>query len=257
MFYPADESTLKNELHGFMKRECERLDAAVAISPHAGYIYSGPTAGKVFSSVNVPDRVIVLGPKHRHGGARAAVSDADVWCFPFGEVPVDRDLCEKLSEIEPLVFDDRAHRDEHSLEVQIPFIHAANPNVKIAPVALGHLTIDKLRAIGRKIGDLIAAANDPVMIVASTDMSHQIPIDRAAQLDRLAIDRVLNLDPEGLYSTVADHGITMCGVVPTFVALHAALQLGAKQAELIDYTTSADANGDTAKVVGYAGLTIR
>ena len=155
------------------------------------------------------------------------------------------------------VADDEAHRDEHSLEVQVPFLWRRNPKLALTPLALGMLDADRIAQVGAGLARAARAAGGPVLLVASTDMSHQIPEERATRLDRLAIDRILELDPDGLIDVVVERRITMCGVIPTAAVLHAARALGASEAELVRYTTSGEASGDFDRVVGYAGIVIR
>jgi len=257
-FYPGDKSSLLAEVDACLAATPAATPrrTIAAMMPHAGYVYSGRTAGAVAAAVDVPERVIGLGPKHTRLGERAAVAAASAWRFPFGDVPIDAELAAALAGKPHLELDDAAHRDEHSLEVEVPFLWRRNPNLRLAPVALGWLDLEQLREIGAAVAEVISAAGAPILIVASTDMSHQIPLAEAQRLDRLAIDRVLALDPEGLYRTVADHDISMCGVIPVTAALFAAKALGAKSAELIRYATSAEASGDDRRVVGYAGIVI-
>jgi hypothetical protein len=256
-FYPGDKGALLGEVDACLAAApADPRRAIAAIMPHAGYLYSGRTAGAVAAAVRVPDRVIALGPKHTRYGARAAVAAATAWRFPFGDVPIDRELAGALCARRLFEADDAAHRDEHSLEVEVPFLWRRNPRVRIAPVALGWLALEQLRELGAAVAEVISAAGAPVLLLASTDMSHQIPLAEAGRLDRLAIDRVLALDPEGLYAVVAENDISMCGVIPVTAALFAAKALGAATAELIRYTTSAEATGDTRRVVGYAGIVV-
>ena len=257
-FYPGEKGSLLSEVDACLAAApaAEPRKAIAVVMPHAGYVYSGGTAGAVAAAVEVPDRVVGLGPKHTRYGARAAVTAATAWRFPFGDVPIDRELADALAARRIFEPDDDAHREEHSLEVEVPFLWRRNPRLRFTPVALGGLGLDQLREIGESIASVIAAAAGPILLVASTDMSHQIPLGEAQRLDGLAIARVLALDPEGLYRTVVDHDISMCGVVPVTAALFAAKLLGASSAELVRYTTSAEASGDTRRVVGYAGIVI-
>lgn len=255
-FYPLGEEELLAQVDGFLPMGANPKTVKLVIMPHAGYVYSGPTAGVVAAAVQVPSRVILLGPKHRAGGARAAVSSADSWRMPFGDVPIDREMVRLLAGEAGIEADDRAHADEHSLEVEIPFLWRRNPAIRITPVALGVHSLDELKTMGQAVAAAVATSGDPVLLVASTDMSHQIPLDRARRLDGMAIDRILDLDPEGLYETVFSNRISMCGVIPVTAALFAARAMGAAAADLIGYTTSADASGDTSAVVGYAGIVV-
>lgn len=257
-FYPGDAAELARQLDTFLSDddEAEPTQAKMVVIPHAGYVYSGLTTGRVLMSVQVPKRVLMLGPKHRRGGARSAVSRADGWRFPDGTVPVDRALADDLISRGGFEADDVAHRDEHSLEVQVPFFRRRNPQISIVPVTLGMHDLNELEELGAKIADTVLAADEPVLISASTDMSHQLPEEIARELDTLALDRLLALDPAGLYETVLGHHISMCGVIPTTAALFAAIRLGATRATLVEYTSSARASGDGSSVVGYAGVTV-
>jgi len=256
-FYPGSSRALLDEIDDCIPTDQQPTPALAVVLPHAGYVYSGRTAGEVVARAEVPERVVLLGPKHHLGGARAAASSVDAWVMPFGEVPVDRDLIERIVARTEVELDDVAHRDEHSLEVELPFLWRRNPGLRIAPIALGMHRAAELIELGQGIAAAIGEIDGPVLIAASTDMSHHIPEVEAARLDRLAIDRILALDPTGLHATVLDNDISMCGVMPTTAALAAAIALGAKEAELVEYTSSARASGETARVVGYAGLIIR
>ncbi|MCP4601910.1 MAG: AmmeMemoRadiSam system protein B [Proteobacteria bacterium] len=256
-FYPDDEKELLRVVDDCLgTAEGSPSKACAVVSPHAGYIYSGKVAGEVIGQVEVPNRVVVLGPKHRHAGIPAAVSPPGTWRFPFGTVPIDEELSTSIVDQTSADFDESAHREEHSLEVQVPFLWRRNPRLKLTAVALGMHGQEKLEEFGRGLARAIKNSGEPVLIVASTDMSHHIPEEEARRLDDLAVQRVLDMDPAGLFETVMNNNISMCGVVPTTVALWAAKNLGAAEASLIRYTTSGDVSGDRFQVVGYAGLTI-
>jgi AmmeMemoRadiSam system protein B len=256
-FYPGSSSALLEEVDRCLPPGLEPTPALAVVLPHAGYVYSGRTAGEVLARVDVPDRVVLLGPKHHLGGARAAASTVDAWSMPFGDVSIDRELVDRIVASSEVELDDLAHRDEHSLEVEVPFLWRRNPGLKLAPIALGMHRADELVELGQQIAGVVQGAGEPVLIAASTDMSHHIPEADAARLDKLAIDKILALDPAGLHETVLANDISMCGAMPTTAALAAAIALGAKEAELVEYTSSARASGDTARVVGYAGIVVR
>jgi len=238
------------------------------VSPHAGYMYSGPAAAHGFAALaadGIPDTAVILGPSHRLIDRRAAVSTAEAWLTPLGEVPVDVSLCQKLAEVSPLLeADEDAHRFEHSLEVQVPFLQFVYGDrvPKICPICVRSHPfgpVDELardaEQVGRAIAD--AVADRRAVVIASTDFSHQIPHQVAARQDRLALDAILALDPEQLLRTVSDNDISMCGPVPVAIALHCCLLRGAHQAELLRYYTSGDIIGDRSAVVGYASALIR
>ncbi|MEJ2189870.1 MAG: AmmeMemoRadiSam system protein B, partial [Acidobacteriota bacterium] len=224
--------------------------------PHAGYVYSGSVAGALYGHLNIPRRVVVLGPNHTGIGTAVSVAPHSSWRTPMGEQPVDREFARQLVERHPdAVFDAGAHGREHSLEVQLPFLVARRPDVEILPVCLAHLDLEACLGLGHTLAGLIRDFGD-TGIVASSDMSHYLPDQKARELDRLAIDAVLTLSPQILYETVHRHGITMCGAVPATVALAAVSELGATAAHLVAYATSGDVNNDRSAVVGYAGICI-
>jgi AmmeMemoRadiSam system protein B len=228
------------------------------VSPHAGWVYSGRVAARTVARAEVPESVVLLGPNHRGLGSPAAIMTQGQWLMPDGPVELDAELGQLLMKLcDFLEEDSRAHSAEHSLEVQVPFLKKANPKVKLTPICLARSDLAGCQKLGQALAQAIDQVGRPVLMVASTDMTHYESVDSARLKDRQAIDRILDLDPEGLYSVVRDQGITMCGVVPTVTVLSAAKALGASQAELIQYATSGDVNRDFRQVVGYAGLLIR
>lgn len=259
MFYPGDKNRLKAQLDSFVKPVQEPKTVLAAISPHAGYIYSGGVAGAVFSQIRIPEAVIILGPNHRGIGARAALAASGTWDMPFGPVQIDEDIAVAILKGLPhheIEDDPHAHTMEHSIEVQIPFLQVIRPDVRIVPIAISHLSYDTSQEIGRALAEVVRNCGKEVLLVASTDMTHYESQEMARAQDQLAIERILDLDPKGLYDTVAQHGISMCGVVPTTIVLTACKALGANKAELVQYATSGDVTGDYAQVVGYAGFVV-
>jgi hypothetical protein len=153
--------------------------------------------------------------------------------------------------------DEIAHDHEHSLEVMLPFIaHTAPEGARILPIAVMAEPLEGLVELGRALARVIRAHPRRVLMVASSDMNHFLPDDETRRVDNLALERLLALDPEGLYRVVVGHGITMCGVLPVVAMLSAALELGATEARLVRYATSAEAGGDRESVVGYAGVVV-
>ncbi len=256
-FYPGSKKSLEKELRRFLEIGVTPQPATAVIAPHAGYVYSGAVAGAAFARVEVPKRCIVLSPNHTGMGARAAVMGAGSWELPTGTIPVDEPLADRLlTASTELVDDASAHLAEHSLEVELPFLLARQPELSIVPITLAHLGPDACEEIGTAIAEVMRANDEPILIVASTDMNHYEDQSRTLEKDRLAIDRVLAMDPKGLLATCAEHRISMCGVVPTAIALWAALGLGATSATLIEHATSGDVSGDYDAVVGYAAFVI-
>ena len=256
-FYPGTPQQLKAQVLECLDREATPQPAILAVCPHAGYIYSGATAGKVLSRVAVPRRVVVVGPNHRGMGHPAAVMSHGQWRTPLGDVPLDQELGNELLRRSSLLAEDHlAHQAEHSLEVQVPFLQVLRPDLTILPICLSFLAFSECRAIGLALAQAIRAVGEPVMLLASTDMTHYESAEIAQKKDSMALKPLLALDPQGLFDTVRGLGITMCGVLPTTVCLVAALELGAASAQLVQYTNSGMVTGDYRQVVGYAGVII-
>jgi AmmeMemoRadiSam system protein B len=256
-FYPGEPGELDRALAALIPKEAPRHDLLACISPHAGYLYSGAVAGRLFAHLRLPRRVVVIGPNHTGAGAHIAVAPHASWNTPFGDLPVDTELARMLIEAVPVAeLDPRAHGREHSIEVQLPFLMRRRADLVVLPVCLKRLSADDCLELGAILAGIIRELDEPVGIVASSDMSHFLPADVARTQDHLAIDAALDRDPAGLYRVVHQNRISMCGVIPATVALAAANRLGAEGAHLVDYATSGDVTGDASSVVGYAGVCI-
>ncbi len=206
----------------------------------------------------VPEAVILLGPNHTGMGTPASITSRGAWATPLGPAAIHEGLADALKRSGPLFEEDAlAHAHEHSLEVQVPFLLHRNPGVRIVPVAFMLRDPAEVEEAGEAVAEAVAGWPEPVLLVASSDMTHYEPQDRAKEKDTRAIERVLALDARGLLDTVKRFGITMCGAVPTAVLLVAARSLGATRGELVTYATSGEVSGDYQSVVGYAGMVIR
>ena len=181
-----------------------------------------------------------------------------IWKTPLGEVEIDSELARKILEVSPPLEEDRvAHLEEHSIEVQLPFLQYFKKDVKIVPIVLAHATGTICKEIGKGIAEAIKDLNREVVIMASSDMTHYEPQESANRKDNLAIEAILELNEDELLRRVEEFHITMCGYVPTVSLLSACKELGARQAELVRYQTSGDIIGDYRSVVGYAGIIIK
>jgi AmmeMemoRadiSam system protein B len=256
-FYPGSKSSLEREVARLLEAKAKPRKALGAVAPHAGYIYSGGVAGKVFAGVVVPPSCIVLCPNHTGIGARAAVWPRGAWEIPTGRIPVDETLAASLLKgCDELADDTSAHIGEHSLEVELPFLLARQPALKIVPICISRVGIPAIGKIGDAIASAVKAAGEDVLIVASTDMNHYEEESRTRAKDDEAIAKVLSLDEAGLVETCAAKRISMCGVLPTAIAIAACKGLGATKATLVEHATSGDVSGDYDAVVGYAGFII-
>ncbi len=254
-FYPGDPERLAAALE-LLVPEVETRDVTAVLSPHAGFPYSGGIAGETYARVNVPTRVIVLCPNHTGRGAARAVWSRGEWLLPGGAVAIDAELAARLLERLDLEADHEAHWSEHAAEVQMPFLRFRRHPIQVVPICLSHLSAGECVALGRGIARVIEEAGHHVLLVASSDMSHYVDAQSAKQLDALALERLVALDPEGLHRVVEDREISMCGYVPATVALAAARELGASRGEVVRYGSSGDVTGDYGQVVGYAGALI-
>lgn len=258
-FYPADASRLAAEVQGFLTdAHAERPRRAVAVmAPHAGYVYSGGVAGQVFAGVEVPDTVVLLCPNHTGRGARIAVAPHGAWHLPGADIPIDSELAaEILARVPDARADAEAHRYEHAIEVELPFLLARQPALKVVPIVLGHLSAAEAISLGEQLDQAVRAVGRPVLVVASSDMSHYLPDADTRAIDRVALEPLLAFDPAALYRTVADNDISMCGFIPATAMLAYARAAGAAAPELVGYATSGDAFGDRDRVVGYAGVVL-
>jgi AmmeMemoRadiSam system protein B len=219
-------------------------------------MYSGHVAGAVFGRLPKRPTYIILCPNHTGRGAPMAIMSSGEWLTPLGRVPVDSAMARLLRRSCHLLMEDaEAHEDEHSLEVQLPFLQRSVGEFKFVPIAIGVGGYSGLESLGHSIAQVVEPTA-PVMIIASSDMNHYEPDSLTREKDRKAIDKILALDPPGLYEVLRHEDISMCGYGPTIAMLTAAKDLGAQGAELIKYATSADTSGDRDAVVGYAGIVI-
>jgi len=276
-FYPGRAEELLREVRDFTSTgkisiTTGRIAAIGCVAPHAGYIYSGGVAGAVYSQLEIPQRCVILCPNHTGKGRPLAIMTSTAWQTPLGEVAADTNMGTRLLRRFPALQEDSAaHRAEHAIEVQLPFLQALRPELKIVPIAIGTSDFDVLRGLGEALADVIADRHEEdrheedrheedqdekVLIIASSDMNHYESDEITRVKDHKAIERVLAMDARGLWEVVMNEDISMCGFGPTIVMLTAAKILGATSATLVKYATSGDVSGDYESVVGYAGIIV-
>jgi len=256
-FYPADPDKLRRDIQQYVNVTGNKIHAIGCIAPHAGYMYSGHVAGAVYARLELPKRYIILCPNHTGIGEPLAIMSEGSWRTPLGNISIDTELANAMMRRFPLISEDElAHRAEHALEVQLPFLQELARTFQFVPITVGTARFDALSALGITMADVLREQAERVLIVASSDMNHYEPDDRTRVKDRKAIDKILALDPLGLYETVRDEDISMCGFGPAVAMLTAANRLGAKTAQLVKYATSGDVSGDRDAVVGYAGIAV-
>jgi len=267
-FYPDTEGALRTKIHNCFldplgprsipSIPATRDDQLVAIVvPHAGYDYSGPVAANSYfqlASSGLRESVIILGPNHTGYGSDVSTMTDGQWATPLGEVPIDKSLAFSITRFSSLIdVEEEAHKREHSIEVQLPFLQFIYPRrFKFVPICM------MLQDLGTsmEIGDAIAkaSAETGAMLIASSDWTHYEPYESARKKDMEAIEAVLEMDEKKFQDVIEEKCVSACGYGPVTAVIHASKILGAKEAKLLSYQTSGDTAGDKSSVVGYAGI---
>lgn len=256
-FYEGERASLEKQVRecfsGVTREEDENVLGAVV--PHAGYMYSGGVAVNVYARLPSAETFVILGPNHHGIGSLIAVSE-DTWVTPLGEVEVDKAFVDALSK-RIIDVDETAHRYEHSIEVQLPFLQFLfDKNFLFVPICMGLSDEDTAREVGEDLADTIAKFEKKVVVIASSDFTHYEPDRIAREKDEYVIEAITELNVTKFYNRVYERNSSACGVGPIAVMMHAAKKLGAREGELIKYATSGDITGDRSSVVGYGGIII-
>jgi AmmeMemoRadiSam system protein B len=227
------------------------------ISPHAGYMYSGPVAAHGYYNLALdgkPDLVVILGPNHTGTGSGLAIAREGAWRTPLGEVEIDTAIADGIVKAARIVdVNDSAHMQEHSIEVQLPWLqYLYGSTFKIVPICFLMQDLQSSREVGMAVAK--ALQNKNALVIASTDMTHYEPQNVAEKKDKAVIDAALKLEEEKIYSTVEALQVSMCGYGPVIACITAAKELGAKGGKLLCYKTSGDVVHDYSAVVGYASI---
>jgi AmmeMemoRadiSam system protein B len=227
------------------------------VSPHAGYIYSGPVAAHAYYSLALdgrPETVVIFGPNHTGYGSALAIMNEGVWRTPLGDVEVDSETAGQIVKESRIIdVDDVAHRYEHSIEVQLPFLqYLFGSKFKIVPICFLMQDLRSSVEVGQATAKVLAEKN--AVIIASSDMTHYEPHRVAERKDKTALQAVLEMDEVKFYSIIEEHQVSACGYGPIVALITAVKALGAKEAKLLCYKTSGDVSGDYSAVVGYAAV---
>lgn len=268
-FYAGSADSLRDQLEwcfdhelgpGTPRREPSGPTPIAIVTPHAGYQFSGPIAAHSFARLAAGDEaetVVILGPNHRKRGPAVSVASHDRWRTPLGSLPVDRGLASTIVERSTLAtFDSRAHREEHSIEVQLPLLQYVLADVSIVPVCLALSDESPAERLGETIAASIAAVDRPTSIAISTDLTHYSDHETAVDADEPIVDAIRSLD-SGAIADAARSGHTMCGPWATVAGLVAARRLGADEGERLQYATSGQTGGEPERVVGYCAAAVR
>jgi MEMO1 family protein len=256
-FYPANPQELANLVRRFTQQNPQknRARAKACLVPHAGYVYSGSVAGAVLAGIEIPQKVIVLGVRHFPRGENAAILSDGSWRTPLKDAPIDAELAGRcIKECTLLKEDAVAHAQEHSLEVQLPFLQILAPEFQFVPIALGAIRFEELQRIGEAIARVISSSQEEVLLLTTSDLNHYEDDRTTRKKDAMAIAQLETMNPQGLYEACRTESISMCGLGPAVAMLFALRTLGATRAETVQYATSAAVSGDYRRVVGYAGM---
>ena len=256
-FYPAEPGDLARMAEGMLAASDRQPEAwSAAMVPHAGLIYSGALAAAVFNRLEIPDLVIVLGPKHTRLGVNWAVAPHEFWSIPGATIPSDPAIARALTEAIPgLQLDAAAHLQEHAIEVELPFLARLAPQTRVVGITIGGGNWERCRQFAEGLATVIRSLPKPPLLVISSDMNHFASDAESRRLDEIALEAMERLDPAHLLATVTEHNISMCGVLPAVIVMETLRQLGGLRTfERVGYATSADVTGNFDRVVGYAGV---
>jgi AmmeMemoRadiSam system protein B len=260
-FYSRDKRILERELGMLLEAapvlKIPRKIRAI-ISPHAGYLYSGGVAAKAYSQILNANfkRVVIIAPSHEESFNFSSIFDGAGYSTPFGVVPTDRELSQKLiSESDQIRLSQKGHSlGEHAIEVQLPFLQSCLGRFKIIPIAMGEQNREQIDALSKVLGKILPA--DDTIILASSDLSHGHPHEIAKKMDGIAADAINAFDDNMLWREIQEGQTEMCGYGPAIVALKTARSLGAREAKVLLYRNSGDISGDYLSVVGYLSAII-
>ncbi|AHF79631.1 MEMO1 family protein [Thermococcus paralvinellae] len=280
-FYPADEELvimLERFFRDLGELGSERRIAA-GVAPHAGYVFSGYTASRTYKAIyedGLPETFVIIGPNHTGLGSPVAVYPEGEWLTPLGEVEVDAELAKAIVKNSSIAdLDELAHKYEHSIEVQLPFIQyiadKAGKEIKIVPIALGLQDEEVAEDLGKAIFEASHELDRDVVVIASTDMMHYgymygyIPfrargedlLGRIKEWDFRIIQKILEFDYKGMFDEIRKMDHTMCGPGGVATAIVFSRLAGALEAELLHYTTSFEVSRSTDAIVGYASIVMR
>ncbi|MCJ7664579.1 MAG: AmmeMemoRadiSam system protein B, partial [Desulfobacterales bacterium] len=254
-WYPGDPARLTRDIKGYLAQVPEhKIDGELValISPHAGYQYSGQVAAYAYKLLEGRhyDIVVIVAPSHHAYFKGVSVYPLGGFRTPLGIVPVAEDITKALLKKSPVINSlPEAHSQEHSLEIQLPFLQVVLKDFRLVPLVMGQQDLATCEELGRAIAEVIKGRN--ALVIASTDLSHFHPYDTAKALDQVVQDRVNAFDPEGLSKELGQGSCEACGGGPVVAVMLAARALGADKGEVLHYANSGDVTGDRSSVVGY------
>ncbi|MEZ6115337.1 MAG: AmmeMemoRadiSam system radical SAM enzyme [Pirellulaceae bacterium] len=259
-FYPGHPEQMQQALDEMIPTAAVAKEKVSAVMlPHAGWRFSGRLAADVLRRIEIPENVIIIGPKHTAMGVDWAVAPNETWALPGVEIASNVELAKALCQAIPdLELDALAHQREHGIEVELPILHRFAPHAKVVGIAIGSGSLRRCQEFGTGLAAVLQDQWEKTLLIISSDMNHYATDHENRRLDEMALAAIETLDPERVFQTVRTNHISMCGVLPAVMVMHALKQLGQLHSiQRIGYATSADVTGDTSRVVGYAGLLFR
>ncbi len=249
-FYPAGKKQITEQLAAFLRGLPKEGKSSCVVAPHAGYEYSGATAAYSFNALRQAKCFVIVSPNHTGLGEAISVSAADEWETPLGRVGVDTGLRGKLLQKLAIEADDIAHVQEHSIEVQLPFLQFLFKRFTILPITLMTQDLEEITALGNALAELKGDNS----VIASSDFTHFEPLQFAKEKDMQAIERIKQLDVEGFHKMVLERNLSICGHAPIAALMQYCKKRGFKEGKLLRYDTSASTTGEKSSVVGYAAI---
>ncbi|MEO0205952.1 MAG: AmmeMemoRadiSam system protein B [candidate division WOR-3 bacterium] len=254
-WYPGTEKDLDNTIRTYLKNARAKIPGEVygLVSPHAGYMYSGPFAAFGYRLLEDKefDDVIIIGPSHRHGFYGVSVDKMKGRKTPLGKVDFDVELAEKIikQNSEIIKYDPKAHLEEHSVEIQVPFVQVVLKKYRIVEIVMGSQDYNTCEVLAEAIVN--ATKGKRVLVIASSDLSHYHNQQAAEKLDNLVIESIERYEPKMLYKRISEDSCEACGGGPIIATMLATRKMGADKAKVLIYGTSGNITGDYAQVVGY------
>ena len=256
-WYPDNPEILSQEIKRYLeKAKKEKIEGnpIALISPHAGYVYSGAVAAHAYKMIEGKtfDTVVVIAPSHRALFRGASLYDRGGYRTPLGVVPVDVELSKRMMERrKEIQFIPEAHAQEHSLEIQIPFLQIVLKSFKLVPIIMEpYWSWETCQSLSSAIAETVKGKN--VLLIASSDLSHFHPYEKAVELDKIVLNHIERFDPEGLNRDLKQGRCEACGGGPIITVMLAAKALGVNRGKVLKYLNSGDVTGDRGRVVGYA-----
>lgn len=270
-FYESDEDLLKERIKWCYTHPVgpgriptklgDKRSIKGLISPHAGYEFSGPVAAFSYLELaedGLPETVLILCPNHTGMGSGLSTMTEGSWLTPLGEVPIDTEFARELVSNYPLLDDEpSAHMREHSCEVQLPFLQELGQDFKLVPICMMMQDLETSQELGRAIASTVEELGTDLVVIASTDFTHQMPHEVAEAQDAKVLEAIETFDEEEMIKRIITHNVTMCGYGPVATTMAASKAMGAVDARILKYATSGDTSGNYTSVVGYGSAVFR